>query len=374
MLGFMNNIDPVELSARLVRIDTMNPPGGEAAAAALLAPLLESAGYAVQGFEHAPGRTGLVATLGEAPFLAFSGHLDTVPAGQAPWSFPPLCGEVRDGRLLGRGSADMKSGVAALVAAAVRAAPAIKGPGLCLILTASEETGCEGAAAMAESGMLPGPVLGLVVAEPTGCLPALGHKGFTWFSAVTRGRAAHGSMPQAGDNAIYKAARAALALEAFQFPVEPHPVLGRPTLNLGTIRGGTKINMVPDRAEMMIDARLIPGMEPEATARLLAEALGPEVELSMDNAARAVWSSVDHPWLAAALDVVARVRGRREEACGLSYFTDAASLGPALDAPVLLLGPGEAAMAHQTDETCPLKNITQATEVFTDLALAHAGG
>src|SRR6266498_2846770 len=124
---------------------------------------------------------------------------------------------------------------------------------------AGEETGSEGAFALARRGMR-GQAGALVVAEPTTNRPLCGHKGALWLKATTRGVTAHGSMPEKGVNAIYAAARAVGRLEAFDFNVARHPVMGAPTLNVGTLHGGLNLNSVPDRAEIGIDIRTIPGM------------------------------------------------------------------------------------------------------------------
>ena len=133
-------------------------------------------------------------------------------------------------------------------------------PELVLIITAGEETGCTGAAALIRGEAQCCPQVGaLVVAEPTGNQLLVGHKGALWLEAVTTGVTAHGSMPEKGVNAVYKAARAVTALQDFDFNFARHDVLGNPTLNVGAISGGLNINSVPDRAVIGIDIRTIPG-------------------------------------------------------------------------------------------------------------------
>ena len=362
----------LDLARELVRVDSCNPPGGEAACAELLGRCLEAAGFRIELHPLAAGRPNLVARLpaGDGPTLCLSGHMDTVPLGEAPWSFDPLGGEIAGGRLLGRGACDMKGGLAALTAAALELArlPRRRG-GLLLIFSAGEETGCEGAKQLAAQAGLLGRAEALLVGEPTGLRPCLGHKGALWFEARVQGKAAHASMPHAGDNAIYKAARAICALESFDFGVPEHPHLGGPTLNVGTIQGGTKVNMVPDRARFSIDARVLPGQGMEQVHRRLAGYLGPEVELTLLPAsAEAVWTQADHPWVGEVCRVLGEVLGREVDPGGLSYFTDASALGRALGGPpVVILGPGEPEMAHQTDESCPVEQIEQAARAYLAL-------
>jgi succinyl-diaminopimelate desuccinylase len=366
--------DPVELTAQLIRIDTCNPPGNEAPAVELLAPLLAQAGFAIQTPEFAPGRPSLVARIafGPEPPLLLSGHLDTVPAGNGPWERDPLGGEVAGGLIHGRGASDMKGGVAALVTAALRlAAERPARAGLVAVLTAGEETGCQGAEHLAQRPELLGGAGAILVAEPTANRPVLGHKGSLWLKAVCAGRAAHGSMPELGDNAIYKAAAAVRRLAAHEPAAPPHPVLGPATLNVGTISGGKATNVVPDRAEFTVDLRLPPGLDPAGAQAEIAGLLGPEVALERLVAAEALWTEPHDPWAAAVLELMGRRRSRRPEVAGVAYFTDGAALKRGLGGvPALLLGPGEPGQAHVSGECCPVASIELAVEDY--LAIARA--
>jgi succinyl-diaminopimelate desuccinylase len=273
----------VELTQDLVRFRTINPPGDERACAERLASLLEGAGFAVDLTSFGEGRAQLVARIGGAsrkPAIGFTGRLDTVPLGAQPWSVDPLAAEIKDGKLYGRGSSDMKSGVTAFVTAGVALAGKLANtPGVVMYITAGEETDCTGAAAMARETSLPR-VGALVVAEPTGNQPLVGHKGALWLEAVTTGVTAHGSMPEKGVNAVHKAARAVTALQDFDFNFARHAVLGGPTLNVGTIKGGLNINSVTDRAAIGIDIRTIPGQSHAKIHDQLASYLGDDVALS----------------------------------------------------------------------------------------------
>ena len=176
---------PVELTQELIRFNTINPPGNEDQICDYLAKLLESAGYECRKIEFAPRRTSLVAKIGSCshtkPSICFTGHVDVVPLGARSWSHDPFAGVIEGDKLFGRGSSDMKSGVAAFVVAAMQMAQKAKdGPGISLIITAGEETGCEGAFHLAASKDILdflGPAGCFVVAEPTANEPLLGHKG-----------------------------------------------------------------------------------------------------------------------------------------------------------------------------------------------------
>jgi succinyl-diaminopimelate desuccinylase len=371
-------MNAVELTRDLVRFNTINPPGNERACAEHVARLLEGAGFTVAFHEFAPARTSLVARLGGAsgdPPLCFTGHIDVVPLGAAPWTPDPFAAEIRGERLYGRGSSDMKSGVAAFVAAALRLAPRLRGTsGIVLVITAGEETACEGARHLAALPNALGAAGAIVVAEPTSNQPCVGHKGALWLEARTQGVTAHGSMPERGVNAIYKAARAALALEAFRFDAAPHPVLGAPTLNLGTIRGGLNVNSVPDAATLGVDIRTIPEQKHGALRDRLAEHLGDDVAVTIVSDAEGVWTDPEEPWIQQVFDVAERVAGVPRGVRTAPYFTDASILTPAYGSPpTVILGPGEAGLAHQTDEYCVTARIEEAVEVYVELARRWCG-
>ncbi len=369
--------DAVALTRELVRFDTVNPRSPEGPCAEHLGRLLEGGGFQVARHEFAPGRTSLVARRGggRRPPLCFAGHLDTVPLGATPWSHDPFGGEVAGERLYGRGSSDMKSGVAAFVCAALEVARLDPAADLLLVVVAGEETGCEGSAHLARTAGALGTAGALVVAEPTGNAPLVGHKGALWLRARTRGVAAHGSMPERGVNAIYEAARAVAKLEAFRFQVPAHPLLGRPTLNVGTIQGGLNVNSVPDQAEVGIDVRTVPAQRHGEVQAELARLLGEKVELSALVDVPAVRTDPSHPWVEEVFALAASALGERPAPGAAPYFTDASALTPALgQVPTVILGPGELALAHQTDEYCLVPRIEEAVALYRELARRWSAG
>ena len=366
-------MNATDLARDLLRFDTINPPGHERACALHLARLLEAGGFAVTEHEFAEGRTSLVARIGgsaDALPLCFTGHLDTVPLGARPWRGDALAGDVDNGQLYGRGSSDMKAGLAAFVVVALALAPRLRAtPGLVLVITAGEETGCQGAQYLAQVAGALGRAGAIVIAEPTDNYPLVGHKGAMWLTARATGVTAHASMPEQGVNAIYKAARAVGRLEAFRFGVEPHPVLGGPTLNVGTFQGGLNANSVPDAAEFSLDVRTIPALLPHpALAATLARFAGDEVTLEPLRDVLPMWSDPDDPWIQRVFDVTAPFLEGRPRPRAAPYATDGSVLSTTYRAPAVILGPGEAAQAHQTDEYCRLDRIDQAVELYTDLA------
>ena len=365
--------DPLLLTRALVAFDTINPPGNERACAEYLGKLLDAAGFSISYHEFDDRRTSLVARIGgsdDNPPLCFTGHIDTVPLGAAPWSVDPFSGEMSDGKLYGRGTSDMKSGVAAFVLACTQLARELAGgPGVVLVITAGEETGCEGAYHMARLGNVLGKAGAIVVAEPTYNMPMIGHKGAIWLKARTTGITAHGSMPEKGDNAVYKAARVISKLEDFDFNIARDEILGKPTLNVGTVHGGLNVNSVPDAAEVGIDIRTTPGQDHNKIQTDLAVYLGEHVSLDAFVNVGGVLSDPNNEWLMDVFDVMSGILGERAEVKTAPYFTDASALTPAYGGvPTVILGPGETAMAHQTDEYCVVERIGQAVEAYIEIA------
>ena len=365
--------DVLQLTRDLVRTNTVNPPGNEARAAALVGARLESAGLEVDRHELGPGRESLVARWpgrGDGAALCLTAHLDTVPLGQAEWRHDPFAGELDGDRLFGRGATDMKGGLAALVVAAERVAALGRGDaGLELVLCAGEETGCEGALALAGADGALGDAGALLVAEPTSNYPCLAHKGVVWLDATTTGRTAHGSMPHLGENAVHKLAAAISKLEGYDFDVDPHELLGEPTLNVGTVSGGSNVNSVPDQATAGIDVRLVPGLSGDDALERLSRLLGEEVHLAARVDLPHVATDPGDAWVEEVFEVMGPLVGERPEPRGLAYFTDASALAPAYGRPpTVICGPGDADQTHQTDESCSVSKLESAAEGFFEIA------
>jgi succinyl-diaminopimelate desuccinylase len=369
----VGRIDARALTRELLAFNTINPPGMERACAQRLGAILEQAGFATEYHEYAEARTSLIATLGggedKAP-ICFTGHMDTVPLGAARWTHDAFAGETDGDRMYGRGSTDMKSGIAAFVAAAVEFAPhAVRSPGITLVITAGEEIGCEGARYLADRRLLDR-AGALVVAEPTANYPYVGHKGLAWFEVETHGVTAHGSMPEVGDNAIVKMARVIGDLEQFRFPLESHAVMGKPTLNVGTIRGGLNTNSVPDEARITVDTRTVPGIDHGHLCKSLASLLAPRgatVRQIVDCAP--LYTEPSNEWVQHVFEACTPFLEGRPVPKTITFSTDGADLkrGYGGKIPAVVLGPGEPKLAHQTDEWCSSTRIEQSVELFRTL-------
>jgi len=259
----------------------------------------------------------------------------------------------------------MKAGIGGMLAAAKTFAGKLNGtPGVVFVLTAAEEGGCVGSRHLAKLPKLMGRAGAIVVGEPTSNYPMVGHKGSIKFHAAFKGVSAHGSMPQLGVNAIYKAARAIARLEEFQFGVKEHPVMGLPTMNVGTVEGGSGVNLVPDLAKIGVDIRTVPGTDhAELLSRLKNLLSEGQIEVFADS--ESVWTEPQEAWVQRVFEICKPILKETPEARAMPYMTDAANLRKVYaGAPTLILGPGEAAQAHQTDEYCHMERIRQSVAIY----------
>ena len=235
------------------------------------------------------------------------------------------------------------------------------------MLTAGEEGGCIGSYQLAQTQLL-GRAGAMIVGEPTSNYPLVGHKGSVKFHAKFRGVSAHGSMPDLGKNAIYEASRAILKMENFDFGVPAHPVMGAPTLNVGTVEGGQGVNMVPDTARIGVDIRTVPGMDHAALLSQLKNILGKDVDLEVFSNLKPVWTAPEQEWVQRVFEICKPYLGEAPAPRTAPYMTDAANLLKVYKGvPVVVLGPGEAQMAHQTDEYCSMERIRQSVALYEEL-------
>lgn len=368
-----------QLTRDLLHFNTINPPGMERECARFLGKRLEDAGFAVTYHEFAEHRTSVVATIGgnqTKPPICFTGHIDIVPLGVAKWMRDPFAGETDGDKLFGRGATDMKSGIAAFVIAAIKLAPHLKNTaGVTIVLTASEEVGCEGAKYLADTKLLDR-AGAIVVAEPTSNFPYVGHKGLIWFEIETKGKTAHASMPEQGENAILKMGKVIEKLEHFdwkhQCGVDCHHVMGKPTVNVATIHGGLNTNSVPDSAKMTVDMRTVPGIDHVHLCRSLESLVGNLGSVRKIVETPPLYSEHDE-WIESVYFAATPYVGARPTAKTIMFSTDGADLRRGYAAttegaiPTVILGPGEPSLAHQTDEWCSLNRIDQSVDLFTRL-------
>lgn len=320
------------------------------------------------------------------PLVLLEAHQDTVPVDGMtiePWS--PV---VRDGRIYGRGSCDIKGGMCAMLGAVARlAAERPKGmPNIAMACTVNEEHGYTGALGLVKSwdakdSIIPRRPDVAVVAEPTSLQVVVAHKGTVRWRCHARGRAVHSSRPHLGDNAIYKLARAILAFESYQKDVVPtlptHPLCGACSLSVGTIRGGLSVNTVPDECSIEIDRRLLPGEDGAQVFRQIVDYVNkyPGVTFALDHeepfmVGPPMSEEINGP-LADRLASAARGVVPNCEKVGVPYGTDAATISRG-GVPSVVFGPGSIDQAHTADEWLPLDELEAASEVLYQFLRGYA--
>ena len=371
----MASTDVIDLLRALVRQDTRDPPGREIGIASVVHERLLDAGLESVLDEFASGRANVVARIrgrGSRPAIVFSAHFDTVPLGKEVWTRDPFGAEIVDGALYGRGAADMKSGMAAMIVAAewLCREPGCLAGDLVLALTAGESSNCLGARRLVETGALKG-AGALLVSEPTSLDVLLAEKGALWLRLIAHGRSGHPSGgADGGQNAVERMMDALVGLRDFDFHARTHPLLGSPTVSVGRIEGGTVVNLTPDRCEAEIDVRTLPGMDPEAVENNLLSCLGRDLDIERIDCKPPVETPADHPFATICLETVATMQGAPAVPGGASYYSDAAILAPAFNLPMVIIGPGRLGMSGQTDEHVMTADVIKAADLYRRIALA----
>lgn len=377
----VKSADGVDLLRHMVRIDSRNPslvPGapGELELAAFLRDVLSGWGLEARLQEAAPGRKNVVAILrgsGGGRSLMFNGHLDVV--GVEGMTHTAFGAEERDGRLYGRGSCDMKGGVAAMCAAAARLRGGLKGD---LVITGvvDEEWQSIGTSALIAAGIRTDAA---VVTEPTRLALMPAHKGFAWLQAAVHGRAAHGSRWDIGVDAIRHAGLLLAELDRHdreELPTHRHELLGRPSLHASSIEGGIGLSTYPDRCVVRIERRTIPGETATDALRELQSACErvrekvPDFRADVDLLFAQPPSDVapDAPIAEAITSVLVHERLDADPR-GMSAWTDAALLNAA-GIPAVCFGPGDMGLAHAAEEYIETRDVERATDVLVALAKA----
>ena len=372
-------MDPViTLLRELVAIDSVNPslvPGaaGEGQIAQAIAAHMRRIGLDVELQDAAPGRPNVVGVLegrARGRSLMFCGHIDTVGVDGMTAPFDP---QIRDGRLYGRGAQDMKGGVAAMIdAARAVAARGLASGRLIVAAVVDEEFASIGADALAAAWSADA----AVVTEPTDLQVAIGHKGFAWLEVATAGRAAHGSRPKDGRDAILRMGRVLHRLEALDRALQlrpPHGLMGTGSLHASIIAGGRELSSYPDNCRLQMERRTIAGetgeMARDEVLAIIADLRREDPELdatvTLTFARPAYELAAEHP-LPVALVAAARAAGCTTATAGMSFWTDAAVLAAA-GVPSVLFGPGGAGL-HSIEEYVTVSDVVACRDALTLLA------
>jgi acetylornithine deacetylase len=313
--------------------------------------------------------------------ILFEAHQDTVPVDGM--TIEPWTPSVREGRMYGRGSCDIKGGMTAMLGTLARLAEERPKdmPTIVMACTVNEEHGYTGATALKNlwaagaNSLLPRQPDAAIVAEPTSLNVVVAHKGALRWRCHTTGRATHSSQPHQGDNAIYKMARVVQAFEAYHREFVPtlpkHRLCGGATLSVGTIQGGLSVNTVPDRCTIEIDRRMIPGEEWSSVFKQITDFLAQRLDFPIVHDDPYMKGSTLAEGANAAVagrmaEAARRVVGRCEQV-GVPYGTDASTIA-SFGVPAIVFGPGCIDQAHTCDEWLPLDELTQASEALYQFA------
>jgi succinyl-diaminopimelate desuccinylase len=369
----------------LIAAPSENPGGTEDAAAEVATDILTQIGASPRTVRGGGGRPSVVASIGGAArlALAWNGHLDVVPAGDpSTWSHGPWEGAVEDGRLIGRGAADMKGPIAAALAAAAalrRSGIELAGTLMFHLAADEEHAGIHGTKVLWEQGLLDQDAC--VVGEPSDLRIGLAERGGAWVTATARGKAAHGSQPHLGVNAITSMSRFLLRLPEV-LPDRTHPLVGSPTVNAALIAGGSAPNVVPDRCEVDIDRRIVPGETDPAEVlapfeRLAADLrwMHPEVDISC---VIREWTEAAEAPGDSAIAEAARIAGAAELGAappdvGFTGITDARFYINQAAIPTIILGPGSLSVAHTANEWVAVDDLVAAARIYARLFVGYLG-
>jgi acetylornithine deacetylase len=382
--------DPIQMTRALVAVPSVNPDlggpegtEGEDRVARLCARWLREWGCPVEFREVTPGRPNVVARLRgrrDGPTLLLNGHTDTV--GVDGMTIPPFDPDLRDGKLWGRGSCDMKGGLAAILAVARHfAAQEADFPGeLVVALTPDEEYGSIGMDALLAEGLT---AEAAIVTEPTSLAIMPANRGFQVVRVLVRGVMAHGSRPDLGRDAIRGAGRILDALDLFEEDAarDPsHPLLGASTIHAGTIRGGTAVSVYPDRCELTLEARTLPGFGADSVMERFGLVLGearrrdPELDVEVEEVLFRPGTELepDAPLVLALSDAL-RAEGEEVRIEGMSAWVESALLNEA-GIPALCFGPGAIEKAHTVDEFVPVDEVERVARVLLRFTLEFLEG
>ncbi len=368
----------IELTRELVRTPTINPPADTRRCAEVILSRFKKDHIDAEIVEGRKGASNVVATLpgkGKGKVLLLNGHIDVVPPGE-DWTVDPFGAEIRDQKIYGRGTSDMKSGIASMMAAMI----GLKRSGLPIygeiIFTAvcDEETGSEfGTAYLLNKGIGKNAAFA-IVGEPTNLRVELGNRGLRWVDITVKGKASHAGRPYLGINAISYGAKLVEAIHSIKFKSRNDAFdVPEPSLSVTMIHGGTKENIIPDRCDLVLDRRMIPGETSETVTAELKAAIDSVLRQEKDiriecklrpNRWDAYLISETEPVVKALMAVLQEVTGKKPETGAKAGCTDGSHLFHIGGIPAALFGPGNAGMSHKADEWVAIEDLALSTQVL----------
>ena len=383
VVGDLDEEQVIQLTAEMIRKPSVS--GDEKSVVELLASFLRDHGLPAEMEEAAPGRPNVTCQWGadDGPTLLLTGHTDTVPIGNG-WSRDPFGGEIDNGRLYGRGSCDMKAGLAGMAIAMVALKGRLKRPRGRVVFAAcvdEEETGI-GTKAAIKAGLKAD---WAVIGEPTELQTIRAAKGNCYFEVEVAGRAAHAGFPDRGASAIYGAMQAIAGVEAHHKELQQrkHPLLGSPSCSVGTVQGGTGVSAVPDSCRFWIDRRLLPDESGESALKELSASLSRHVHMP-EGTSRREYLRMEMPALELAeghalIDAVKRTTedcgGPNLPVAGWAAACDGGYLMRDAHIPTVLMGPGSITnQAHRPDEYVSIDQLVIAARSYAALATRLVGG
>jgi succinyl-diaminopimelate desuccinylase len=377
ILRGIRGADVARLTSDLVKIPTVNPPGREREICEFIASWLGTRGVEASLLEEIPGRTNVQAMIdgdeGGGKTLILNGHTDVVAAGNG-WTEDPFGGLVKGGRVYGRGSADMKGGLAAMMVTvdALRKSRKHLAGRMIFQATADEEVGSPmGTGYLVRRG-LRGDLA--IVGEPTSLEVCVAHKGVLRFDVVAFGKAAHGSVPWEGRSAILAMNVVIDALRGYAAELEAgrrHPLLGAPTVKVGVIQGGVAVNVVPDRCRIVVERRLIPPESVEGAVREVravvagaSKRAGVRCEVTFNAKSESSDASRDKEGVQVLLRAAKAVTGEMRKPKGFLATCDARYLNNDAGIPAVVIGPGKLESVHAPDEYVEIRKLEQAARLY----------
>jgi len=365
--------DVIPILKDLINIRTENPPGFTIDAVKYLSNIFDGKGIKNIIQEYGEKRANIIAEYGEGDkTIILTGHLDTVPAGdEEKWNFPPFEGVEDDGKIYGRGSTDMKGAVAAFIAVInkLKLNNIKLNRRIVFLGTSDEEIGMDGAVVAKEKGIMKDCEF-VVIGEPTELMVAVAEKGTLWINVKVRGKSAHGSTPHLGINSIEAASKLILKMKNAVSDFE-HEVLGKSTLNIGEIKGGTVINVVPEYCEFRCDFRIVADDLREKTKKKIKEIIEDFNKKEEAKAEIEIIHEIPALELKEKTVFFERLRAKAkdfgmDELIGVNYGTDGAMLVPQYNTPFIIMGPGKFDQLHVTNEYTEKQEVIDYANLLYD--------